>query len=86
MSLRVITHGDSSKETSPFFSSEAIRSQSPYRYPITAFPQLDEPSSECKEKPRLIDDRRCTQGNRFATDDGTANKETAGLIDSPSGL
>jgi hypothetical protein len=33
---------------------------------------------------RLIDDRESMQRNRFATDDGAASKETAGLINSPS--
>jgi len=39
-----------------------------------------------KQNGHLIDDRRSTQGNRFATDVGAASKETVGLIASPSGL
>ena len=33
-----------------------------------------------KSNGRLIDDRRSTRGNRFATDDGAASKGTLGLI------
>jgi hypothetical protein len=38
-----------------------------------------------KENARLIDDRRSTEGNRYATDDRAASKENVGLIDSPQG-
>jgi hypothetical protein len=36
-----------------------------------------------KTNARLIDDRRSTQADRFATDDGAASKETVGLGDGP---
>jgi len=36
-----------------------------------------------KENGRLIDDRRSTRGNRFATDDRAMNKKTVGLSDGP---
>jgi len=38
-----------------------------------------------QENGRLIDGRPSRQGNRFATDDGAATKETAGLINNPQG-
>jgi len=38
-----------------------------------------------KQNGRLIDGRRSTRGNRFATDDRAANKEIVGLIYCPPG-
>jgi len=36
-----------------------------------------------QENGHLIDDRRSTQGNRFATDDRAASKQTGGLVYKP---
>ena len=52
----------------------------------SGFFEMKSRSHRCsKQNGHLIDHRRSTQGNRFATDDRGASKETAGLIYSPQG-
>jgi hypothetical protein len=46
-----------------------------------AIKQLSQRSS--KQNGRMIDDRRSTRGNRFATDDRATNKGFVGLSDGP---